>query len=98
VSIPHRVRQFIVENFYVSDPAEVADDTLLVTSGVVDSTGMLEIIAFLEADFGIRIGDEETTPENLGSIARISAFVERKLSAAPPGAETVGSSKASRVA
>jgi acyl carrier protein len=82
MTIQQSVRQFIAENFYVSDPAELEDETLLVTSGIVDSTGMLEIIAFLEADFGVRIGDEETTPENLGSISRIAAFVERKRGAA----------------
>ena len=42
---------------------------------------MLEIIAFLEAEFGIRVGDEETVPENLESIPRIAAFVDRKLAA-----------------
>jgi acyl carrier protein len=78
MTIQQSVRQFIADNFYVSDPAELTDDTLLVTSGIVDSTGMLEIIAFLEADFGIRISDQETTQENLGSIARIAAFVEGK--------------------
>ena len=73
-----RIRQFIVENFYVSDPSELADDTSLITSGYVDSTGMLEVIAFLEAEFGIRIADDEATPENLDSVARIAAFVGRK--------------------
>jgi acyl carrier protein len=78
MNVQERVRQFIVENFYVSNPAELADDTLLVTGGYVDSTGMLEIVAFLESEFGIRIADTETTPENLESIARIAAFVARK--------------------
>ncbi len=43
----------VVENFDLSDPAETADDTLLVTNAIVDSTGMLEVIAFLEGQFGI---------------------------------------------
>lgn len=73
-----RVRQFIIENFYVSNPAEITDDTLLVTNGYVDSTGMLEVISFLEAEFGIQISDQETTPENLESVNRIAAFVARK--------------------
>jgi acyl carrier protein len=76
-----RVRQFIIENFYVSDPSEIADDTLLVTTGVVDSTGMLEVIGFLEAEFGIHIEDREMTPENLESVERMAAFVERKSQA-----------------
>ncbi len=78
MSVSQRVKQFIVENFYVSDPAELGDDTLLVTNGYVDSTGMLEIISFLESEFGIRITDQETTPENLESISRIAAFVASK--------------------
>ncbi len=80
MDVQQRIRKYILENFYVSDPAAVADDTLLVTSGLVDSTGMLEIVTFLEAEFGIRIADHETTPENLESIARIAAFVGRKRS------------------
>lgn len=78
MDVQQRIRKYILENFYISDPAEVADDTLLVTSGLVDSTGMLEIVTFLETEFGIRIADHETTPENLESIARIAAFVTRK--------------------
>ncbi len=83
MSIPQRVRQFVTENFYVSDSSELTNDTLLVTGGVVDSTGMLEIIAFLETEFGIRVDDGDTIPENLESIARIAAFVKRKLAAEP---------------
>lgn len=79
MSVQQRVRQFVLENFYVSDPSEVADDTLLVTTGFIDSTGMLELITFLEQAFQIRISDDETTAENLESIERVAAFVERKL-------------------
>ena len=77
-----RIRQFIVENFYVSDPASIDGDTLLVTNGIVDSTGMLEVIAFLEAQFGIRIADKEMTPENFESVSRIARFVAQKGAAA----------------
>lgn len=76
-----RVRQFILENFYISNPAEISDDTLLVSNGYVDSTGMLEVISFLETEFGIQISDQETTPENLESVQRISDFVARKKAA-----------------
>jgi acyl carrier protein len=78
MNVQQRVRRFVIENFYVSDPSEIGDDTLLVTTGVVDSTGMLELIGFLETEFGIRIEDREMTPENLESIERMAAFVERK--------------------
>ena len=65
--IQQRIKQFIVENFYVQDPAELREETSLIDGGYVDSTGMLELIAFLEAEFGIQV--EPTTrrcPENLG--------------------------------
>ena len=78
MNVQQRVRRFVLENFYVSDPSEVADDTLLVTTGFIDSTGMLEVITFLEEEFRIRIADDATTAENLESIQRIAAFVERK--------------------
>lgn len=78
MTVQQRVRQFIIENFYVSDPSELTDDASLITGGWVDSTGMLELISFLEAEYGIRVADTEMTPENLDAIVRIAAFVERK--------------------
>lgn len=80
-AIAQRVRQFIAENFFVSDPSTLEDDVSLITSGFVDSTGLLEVIAFLEAEFGIRIADDETVPENLETIGRIATFVGRKTGA-----------------
>ena len=81
MNVQQRIRQFILENFYVSDPAEVADDASLIQGGWVDSTGMLEVITFLETEFGLRIADTEMLPENLDSIQRIAAFVARKREA-----------------
>jgi acyl carrier protein len=77
-----RVRRFVLETFYVSDPSELADGTSLIAGGWVDSTGMLEVIGFLEGEFGIRVEDAEMVPENLETIERIAAFVARKLGAA----------------
>lgn len=79
--VQQRVKQFVVENFYVSDPSEVGDDTSLITTGLVDSTGMLEVIGFLESEFGIRIRDQEMVPDNLETIGRITAFVGKKRTA-----------------
>ena len=83
MTVQERVRGFILEYFYVSDPAELTDEISLIDSGYVDSTGMLEIILFLEGEYGFHIEDQETIPENLETISRIAAFVARKqLSAA----------------
>jgi acyl carrier protein len=82
MEVQARVKQFIVENFYVSDPEELTPETSLITGGYVDSTGMLEVITFLEEEFDIRIQDQEMVPENLETIARITSYVARKSSAA----------------
>jgi acyl carrier protein len=73
-----QIRQFITGNFYVAADADLADDASLLDHGIIDSTGVLEVIAFLEDTFGIEVADEELIPENLDSIGRIAAFVERK--------------------
>ena len=73
-----KIRQFITTNFYVADPAALQDDTSLLDQGLVDSTGILEVITFLEAEFQVKVADEEMLPENLDSIAHLAAFVERK--------------------
>jgi acyl carrier protein len=78
MNVKQRVRQFIVENFYVSNPSELADDASLIQGGWIDSTGMLEMIAFIEAEYEIGIVDTEATPGNLDSIERIAAFVATK--------------------
>lgn len=84
--ISQRVRQFIQDSFHVPDPGALRDDASLIVEGIVDSTGMLEMIGFLETEFGIRISDQETVPENLETIGRIAAFVTRKRAASPPAA------------
>jgi acyl carrier protein len=79
MSVQERVKQFVVENFYIKDPAAIGEDTSLITTGYVDSTGMLELIAYLEESCGIVIEDTEMTPANLETIGRIARFVARKL-------------------
>jgi len=80
-----RVREFVTGNFFVPDAANLTDGTSLLEMGVVDSTGVLEIIGFLEGAFGLRVEDDEIVPANLDSIERIAAYVGRKLGTEPPG-------------
>ena len=72
------VRNFILEQFYVADSAELTVDASLIDTGIVDSMGMLDVILFLETRMGISISDSDTIPENLETIGRIAAFVERR--------------------
>jgi len=74
-------RQYIRKNFLYSDSQPLADDQSLLGTGVVDSTGILELITFLEEEFSLRFKDEELVADNFDSVNRISAFVERKLTA-----------------
>jgi acyl carrier protein len=74
-----RVRQFITSNFYVRDPIALSDDASLLDNGIIDSTGVLELISFIEDNFGVSVETVDMVPENLDSIARIGAYVARRL-------------------
>lgn len=76
------IRTFVTSNFYVADPAALSDDDSLLDAGIIDSTGVLDLIGFIEQEFGITVADDELVPDNLDSIARLTAYVHRKLPAA----------------
>jgi acyl carrier protein len=76
--IEQQLREFIAANFLYGQPAVIGSDVSLLESGIVDSTGMLEMIAFLEETYGFSIEDHELVPENLDSIQNLVAFVQRK--------------------
>lgn len=90
VDIKKAVRKFVVENFLYREGAEaLADSDSFLEGGLIDSTGVLELVTFLESSFAIRIADPEVLPENLDSVERVVAFVRRKL-----GASTTARSEA----
>lgn len=73
------VRDFIFKNFLFDDAAEALNDSdSFLEKGIIDSTGMLELVAFLEEKYGIRVEDEELVPENLDSVERLVQFISRK--------------------
>lgn len=75
----HKVRSFIAENFlFRDDRADFPDSESLLEAGLMDSTGVLELVAFLETEFRIEMADDEIVPDNLDSIGKIVAFVARK--------------------
>jgi acyl carrier protein len=73
-----RLRRFIVDAFFVDC---FSDDDSFLRSGIIDSTGMMELVTFVEREFAIKVADDELIPESLDSLARVSAFVERKQGA-----------------
>lgn len=79
------IRQFLVENYLLGeDPASLSGQASLIEAGLIDSTGVLELVGYLEDEFGIRIVNEELLPENLDSIDNIVAFVQRKQTESAP--------------
>jgi acyl carrier protein len=74
-----QVRNFILENYlFTSDPSALALDDSLLGRGIVDSTGMLEIIYFIEEQLGVKVADADMIPDNLDSVNRIAKYVESK--------------------
>lgn len=77
------IRAFIAENFMFRDDTAGLDAAeSLLDAGLIDSTGVLELVAFLEARYGIRIPDSDMVPANLDSVAGLVAYVARRLGAA----------------
>ncbi len=80
--IPEELRQFVIDNFLLGQDGDgLTDDASFLEQGIIDSTGVLELVSFLERRFAIRVDDEELIPENLDSINNLQAFLARKLQA-----------------
>ena len=78
-----KIREFIVENFLFGDGEALKEDTSFMEAGVIDSTGTLELVFFLEETFGISVEDEELVPENFDSLRKIATYLEAKTRSAP---------------
>jgi len=78
--IKTKVREFLVGNFFLNTRSiSVEDDTSLMEKGIVDSTGILEVVNYLQSDFGIEISDDEILPENLDTLNNVAEFIQRKI-------------------
>ena len=75
-----RVREFLLQNYLITDPEELGEEESFLERGILDSTSVLELVAYLESTFDIRVGVEELVPDNLDSIARVASFVRHKRS------------------
>ena len=81
--LQHKIQRFILENYlFTDDPAALSPDESLLKQGIVDSTGMMQIIAFIEEELGVPVADEEMIPENLESVNKIVRFALSKLQTA----------------
>lgn len=74
-----KVREFILDNYLYSDNQDDLNNSdSFLDKGIIDSTGILEVILFLEEEFGIKVDDEEMVPENLDSVDNILSFIQKK--------------------
>jgi acyl carrier protein len=74
------IRTFVVENFLFGNNENLEDSTSFLEEGIIDSTGILELVSFLEEEFSITVQDEDLVPENLDSINNATAYLQSKIS------------------
>jgi acyl carrier protein len=77
--IEDEVQSFVRSNFQNGKPLDLQPDDSLLEKGLIDSSGVLELVAFLEERYAITVEDEELTPDNLDSVRNVAAYVSRKL-------------------
>ena len=73
------IRKFMIENFLFGEDTDLKDDTSFLEEGIIDSTGVLELIEYLEEEFNIQIDDEDLIPENLDSLSNLEQFIGKLL-------------------
>ena len=79
MQLREQIRGFIIENFLFGDAEPLTDDAVsLLDNGIVDSVGVMEMVAWLEQNHGVKVEDQELVPENFDSVERLIRFVERK--------------------
>jgi len=78
-----KIRAFVIENYLFGEEGKLGNGDSFMESGIIDSTGILELVRFLEATFGMKVADEDLIPDNLDSIEKIVAFVQAKLASSP---------------
>ena len=80
MNIEQTIRNFIIENFIFEDnPDQLKNDQSFLESGIIDSTGMLELVSFIEEHYDIKMEDEELIPDNLDSVNNVVKFINKKL-------------------
>ncbi len=80
MQLKSEIRHFIIENFlYGQDDGDLKDDVSFLEKGLIDSTGVLELVSFIEEKYGIPVEDEELIPDNFDSVNKLSAFITKKL-------------------
>ena len=84
-SIEEKIRTYIAENILFSNNGyRYSDDASFLEEGIVDSMGIMELVMFVEESFGVTVDDEDLTPDNFDSVARLAAYIRHKAEALAP--------------
>jgi acyl carrier protein len=73
--------KYIVNRFLHGDSTRLKNDESFFETGIIDSLGVLQLVAFIESKFGVRVDDEDLTPENFETFAKMTGFIENKMMA-----------------
>jgi acyl carrier protein len=80
-TVESKLRAYVLENYLFTDDASALDDSdSFMAKGILDSTGIMDMILFIEESFGVHVEDEDMVPENLDSVEKMAAFIRRKQS------------------
>jgi acyl carrier protein len=79
MQIEDRIRQFIVHNLYFAENNAMADDDSFLETGVIDSMGAMELVAFVQSEFGVPVAPTEVVVENFDSVRKLANFIRQKL-------------------
>jgi acyl carrier protein len=96
MQIEDKIREFIVKNLYFDEDHSIADEDSFLETGVIDSMGVMELVAFIQTEFSMEVAQQEIVVENFDSIRKLAGFVRRKLPqqnpplAVPGGARLTG--------
>lgn len=83
MAIEHELRQYILDNYlFGEDDGRLTPDGSLFDGGIIDSTGVLDLVSFIEATWGLKVADADLVPANFETIARMAAFISARLPAA----------------
>ena len=79
MSVEQKIRDYILDNYlFTDDQSALSSEDSFLDKGIIDSTGIMEVIFFLEEEFGVQVEDDEMVPENLDSVKNIVAYIDRK--------------------
>lgn len=78
------IRKFVIDNYLFGEEGKLGNEDSFMETSIIDSTGILELVRFLESTYGIKVEDEELIPDNLDSVHKIVSFIHAKQSASTP--------------